>query len=154
MGNLYSVWLLSYYISFQGATIWLVGDSLITSDISLRWYYIINFSVWHCFLSVTLFRLRGTKKNSAPTSFSPVTSTNVGTSPKNFLTFTFNPFAHWCIISRPYLAPGPNYWTWTKTTPRKKGHFWSNSYEIEVMITSLIEMLELPYFGQITTSTI
>ena len=28
-----------------------------------------------------------------PTSFFLVTSTNVGTSPKNFLTFTFNPFA-------------------------------------------------------------
>ena len=28
-----------------------------------------------------------------PTSFSPVTSTNVGISPQNFLTFSFNPFA-------------------------------------------------------------
>ena len=28
-----------------------------------------------------------------PTSFSPVTSTNVGFSPKNFLTCSFNPFA-------------------------------------------------------------
>ena len=27
-----------------------------------------------------------------PTSFSPVTSTNVGLSPKNFLTFSFNTF--------------------------------------------------------------
>ena len=27
-----------------------------------------------------------------PTSFSPVTSTNVGISPRNFLTFSFNPF--------------------------------------------------------------
>ena len=28
-----------------------------------------------------------------PTSFSPVTSTNVGTNPQNVLTFSFNPFA-------------------------------------------------------------
>ena len=28
-----------------------------------------------------------------PSSFSPVTSTNVGLSPQNFLTFSFNPFA-------------------------------------------------------------
>ena len=28
-----------------------------------------------------------------PTSFSPVTSTNVKISPQNFLTFSFNPFA-------------------------------------------------------------
>ena len=27
------------------------------------------------------------------TSFSPVTSTNIGLSPQNFLTFSFNPFA-------------------------------------------------------------
>ena len=33
----------------------------------------------------------GSKK--APTSFSPVTSTNVGFGPKKFLTFSFNPFA-------------------------------------------------------------
>ena len=28
-----------------------------------------------------------------PTSFSPVTSTNIGISPQNFLTFSFNSFA-------------------------------------------------------------
>ena len=33
----------------------------------------------------------GTQKDRR-TSFSPVTSTNVGISPKNFVTFTFNPF--------------------------------------------------------------
>ena len=35
--------------------------------------------------------LRG--KKGPPTSFFPVTSTNVGISPQNFLTFSFNPFA-------------------------------------------------------------
>ena len=30
---------------------------------------------------------------SSPTSFFPVTFTNVGISPQNFLTFSFNPFA-------------------------------------------------------------
>ena len=33
----------------------------------------------------------GAKKK--PTSFCPVTSTNVGIGPQNFLTFIFNPFA-------------------------------------------------------------
>ena len=28
-----------------------------------------------------------------PTSYSPITYTNVGVSPQNFLTFSFNPFA-------------------------------------------------------------
>ena len=36
----------------------------------------------------------------------------------------------------------------------KKWFFWTNPYEIEVMVTSLVEILELPNFGHITTSTI
>ena len=35
----------------------------------------------------------GGGQKDPPTSFSPVTSTNVGISPQNFLTFSFNPFA-------------------------------------------------------------
>ena len=35
----------------------------------------------------------GEGPKSPPTSFSPVTSTNVGFGPKNFLTFSFNPYA-------------------------------------------------------------
>ena len=43
-------------------------------------------------MSLTLFRMAGAKK-APTTSFSPVTFTNVGISPQNFLTFSFNPFA-------------------------------------------------------------
>ena len=32
----------------------------------------------------------------------------------------------------------------------KKWFFWSNPYKIEIVITSLIEMLELPNFRQMT----
>ena len=35
----------------------------------------------------------GGEKAPAPISFSSVTSTNIGISPQNFLTFRFNPFA-------------------------------------------------------------
>ena len=35
----------------------------------------------------------GGAEKTPPTSFSPVTSTKVGVGPKNFLTFSFNPFA-------------------------------------------------------------
>ena len=38
-----------------------------------------------------------------------------------------------------------------KDHPSKKGFLWSNPYKIEVMITSLIEMLELPNFSHMTT---
>ena len=37
-------------------------------------------------------RRGGGGKKVSPTSFSPVISTNVGTRPQNFLTFSFNPF--------------------------------------------------------------
>ena len=36
----------------------------------------------------------------------------------------------------------------------KKKFFWSNPYKIEIMKTSVIEMLEVSKFGHITTSTI
>ena len=74
-----------------------------------------------------------------PTSFSNVTSANVGIIPQNFLTFSFNPFA--TLV-----------WNF-KATLQKKRFFWSSLYKIEV-ITSLIEMLELPNFGHMTTCTI
>ena len=35
----------------------------------------------------------GADAKGPATSFSPVTSTSVGISPKNFLTFSFSPFA-------------------------------------------------------------
>ena len=38
--------------------------------------------------------------------------------------------------------------------PLKKRFSWSNPYKIEVMITSLMEMLELPHFGHMTISEI
>ena len=37
---------------------------------------------------------------------------------------------------------------------KKKRFFWSNSYKIEVMKTSLIEMLKLPNFSQMITSKV
>ena len=40
------------------------------------------------------------------------------------------------------------------TAPLKKLFFWSNYYKIEVMITTLIEMLELPNFHYMTTSKV
>ena len=41
-----------------------------------------------------------------------------------------------------------------RPTLKKMGFFWSNPYKIEGVITSLIEMLELPNFGHMITSTI
>ena len=46
---------------------------------------------FHLVTFLTLFRMRG--KKDRPTSFSPATSTNVGISPLNFLTFSFKSFS-------------------------------------------------------------
>ena len=56
---------------------------------------------------------------------------------------------HWVKISRPYLVSVRNYWAWTKSTLRP--FFCLNPYKIEVMVTSLTEMLESPNFGDMTT---
>ena len=102
----------------------------------------------------------GGKKAPLATSFSPVTCTTVGITPKTSWLLVLALFPYCCNISSLYLAPVTNYWTWTKTTPhpcpppKKKRFLWSNPYKIEYMITSLTEKLELPNFGHMITSTI
>ena len=78
---------------------------------------------------------------SSPTSFSSVT-TNVAVSPQNLLTFNLNTFCHTGVKFQ------------VQTTLQKKLFFWSNPYKIEVIITSLIERLELQNFGHMPKSTI
>ena len=96
----------------------------------------------------------GTGGKKSRISFSPVTSTNIGISPENFLILVLTLLPHWCKILGLDLVPVSNNSTWTKTTPQKKWFFYSDPYKIEVTITSLIEMLELPNFGHMTTPTI
>ena len=96
----------------------------------------------------------GGGQKSPSTSFFSVTSAKVGISPQNFLTFSFKFFA--TLVQNFKFAPSasPNYWSWTMTTRLKQRYFWSNPYIIEIMITSLTEMLELPNFGHMTTFTL
>ena len=97
------------------------GDGFVTAPkipvkISLRWlakakifFYSIFLLQWcekHTLIkkifeiyALTLFRMGegrwvgwGGQKSPPPTSFSPVTSTNVGICSQNFLTFSFSPF--------------------------------------------------------------
>ena len=89
-----------------------------------------------------------------PYQFSPVISANLGISPRNFMTFKISNFKAIHKTSRRHLVPVSNHWTWTKNTFQKSVFFWSNPYKIEVVITSLIEMLELPNFADMTRSTI
>ena len=50
-------------------------------------------SLEHCGSFTTIQDGEGGGKKFPPTSFSPVTSINVGISPQNFLTFSLNPFS-------------------------------------------------------------
>ena len=85
--------------------------------------------------------MRGRQKGP-PTSFSSVTSTNVGFGPQNFLTFSFNPFATLVQNFKFVPSASPKLLNLNQDHPSKKRFFWSNPYKIEVMITFLIEMLQ------------
>ena len=88
------------------------------------------------------------------TSFSSVTSTNVGISPQNFLTFSFNPFDRLVWNFKFVPSASPKLLNLNQDHLWKKRFFWPNPYKIEVVITSLIQILELPNFGRMTTSII
>ena len=85
----------------------------------------------------------GSCKNRPPTSFSLVTSTNAGISPPppKLSNFKFEPSA------------SPRSLNLNQDHPSKNGVFWSNPYIIEVVITALIEMLELQNFSHMNRST-
>ena len=77
-------------------------------------------------------------EKALPTSFSPVTSTNVRISPQIFLTFRFNTFDRLVQNFKFVPSASPKLLNFNKDHPSKKRFFWSNPYKIEVMITSLI----------------
>ena len=81
-----------------------------------------------------------------PTSYSPVTSTNVVISFQNFLTFSFNPFATLVSNFKAISSASPKLLNLNQDHPSKKCFFWSNRY--------IIEMLQLLNLGHMTTSTI
>ena len=84
----------------------------------------------------------------------PQTFTNVGISPQNFLTFSFNPFDRLVQNFKFVPCASPKLLNLNQNHPSKKPFFWSSPYKIEVMITSLIQMLALQNFGHMTTSLI
>ena len=75
---------------------------------------------------LTLFRMGGGGKPPTPNFFSPVTSTNVGFGPQNFLAFSFNPFA--TLVQNFKFVPGasPKLLNLNQDQLSKKAIFWSN----------------------------
>ena len=92
-------------------------------------------------------------EKGSPASFSPGTSRNVRISSRNFLTFSFNPFATQVWNFKFVPSASPKLLNLNQDHPSKTVVFWSNPYKIEVVITSLIEMLQLPNFSHMNTFT-
>ena len=71
------------------------------------------------------------------------------------LFFSFNPFATLVLNFKAILCARPISLKLNQEHSSKKiVFFWSDPYKIEVVISSVIEMLELPNFCHMTTSTI
>ena len=105
-------------------------------------------------LSTELKSARNKSFESPSTSISTGTSANVKISTQNFLAFSFNHIVTlvWNFKATP--SSSPKLLNLNQEHLSKNCFFRSNPYKIEVMITFLIKMLELPNFGHLTTSTI
>ena len=80
------------YHFFQLLKRWLIKIHEVATfnNVKIICYYIV-ISIIGNFLVNTI--QDGREQKGFPNSSSPVTSTNIGISPQNFLTFSFNPFA-------------------------------------------------------------
>ena len=65
----------------------------------------------------------GGGKKAPPTSFSPVTSTNVEIRPQNFLTFSFNPFDRLVLNFNFVSSASPKLLNLNQDLPSKKAVF-------------------------------
>ena len=74
--------------------------------------------------------------------------------PKSFWLLVLIFLPHWCKISGPYVVPVPTVLNLNQDYPSRNMFFWSNPYKIEVLLTSVIEMLQLRNFGHMTIFTI
>ena len=119
-------------------------------------FFYVFYKLFHTVFTpfLTLFRMGG-GAGGAPYQFFPCSfCERTKLAPKTFWLLVLTFLADWCKVSSLQLVPVPTYWTSTKTTRQKKRFLWSNLYKIDVMITSLIQMVQLPNFGHMTKPTI
>ena len=87
--------------------------------------------------------------------FSAVTFPNLGVRPSKFLAFSLNPFDTMLKNLNTIPSISPKFLNLTQDKPSKRPVFLVRSlYKVEVMISSLFQMLELPDFGHMTTPAI
>ena len=92
------------------------------------------------------------KSAPPPTSFPLLTSTNVGISRQNSLSFSFSPFA--TLVQHFKFVPSvsPKLLNLNQDHPTTKWFF--GQILINELINCLIEILDLPIFGHMTKSAI
>ena len=88
-----------------------------------------------------------------PTSFLSVTSTSAGLSPKNSLTFSFNPFTTLVESFKAICSASLKLWNLNQDHPSKKSGF-SGQIIMKLRLWQLlIEMIELPSLGRYLTAS-
>ena len=97
---------------------------------------------------------RRQKAQPSPTTrFCLVTSTNVPISTQNFPSFNFDLFATLLLNFNAIPCVSPTWLNLKQDHPSKKRFFWSQPYKTKIM-SSVIEMLDLPIFDHMTTFAI
>ena len=106
--------------------------------------------------SQELFRMGGggVRQKKAPYQFFPCNFYKRKNYPPKAFHSQFQPFCHIGVKFQVCTQCQSQVIELNEDHPSKKWFSWSNLYKIEVMITSLIEMLELPIFDNMTTPTI
>ena len=89
-----------------------------------------------------------------PAIFFPTTSTNVGISPQNFLTFSCNPLATLVWNFKAIPSDSPNFIELEPRLSCQKSGFSGQTCKTEVMISSLKKVLALLNFGHTASFTI
>ena len=79
------------------------------------------------------------EQKGSPTNFSPVTSKNVGLSPQNFLSFSFNPFVTLMQNFKFIPSVSPKLLNLNQDHPSKKVFLWSSPYKIVLISTISLE---------------
>ena len=108
------------------------------------------YKVYTNFVNVTLFRMRRRAKRIPPT----LTIFSLGISPKNSLISCFSPFFILVQTFNSMPSASSKLLNLNQEHASKNCFFWSNPYQIDIIITSVIEMLQLSTFAHMITSTI
>ena len=103
---------------------------------------------------LTQFKVGLGKEVPGFTSFSPVTAMYLGINLKNFLNYNLNFFYTLVQTFKTIASASPKLFNVNQKHLSKFFLFWSNHCKCRAVINSVLEMLDTPNFGHVTTSAI